>query len=454
MSGKTPGPKPLRIVKLVAENFKRLVAVEITPDGNIVEIAGPNEAGKSSIMDVISTALGGEAEVPAMPIRKGESEAVLKVDLGEITVTKTFKLRKDGKTFITTLRVENSDGFKASSPQTVIDGLRGKYTFDPFEFDRLKMRDKFEALKALVPGVDFDAIAKADDADRKERTDINRDVKALASQLEAIVIPVDAPTEKVDESALVDEIASVGAFNAEIERRAERREATDLQARQWRTAAQSRRDEAADWRAKADKLDREAEATDAKAAELEEKLKAADPLPEPKDAAEVKARLDAAKAANALVDRRSQRGGLQERHAMLMAKSNELTAAITKRQTDKLAAIAAAKLPVDGLGFGQDSKGDDIVTLNEIPLDQCSAAQRLRTSIAIAMAANPRLRVLRINEGSLLDKKGMQILAEMCEGRGYQAWVEVVSDEPKAGFFVEEGRIRGAAPVRKQAEAA
>lgn len=445
---KSAEASPLRIVKLTAENFKRLVAVEITPDGDIVEICGPNEAGKSSIMDVISTALGGEDQVPEMPIRKGETEAFLKVDLGEIAVIKTFKMREDGKTFITKLRVENADGFKASSPQTVINGLLGRYAFDPCEFDRLKMKDKFEAMKAFVPAVDFDKVAKEDDADRAERTVVNREVKSLEAQVAAITIPEDAPTEKLDEDALVNELAAVGEHNGNIEVRKERRAAVAKEAEGLRANAAEARSRAESLRQQADTLDAEANTIDADAQALDQRLATAEALPEPKDADEVRGRLDAAKANNALVDLRTRRAELEKKHTEAVAKSDAFTAAIAKRQADKVAAIAAAKLPVEGLEFG-----DGVILLNGIPLDQCSAAQRLRTSVAIAMAANPRLRVLRISEGSLLDKNGMKILAEMCEGRGYQAWVEVVSDEPKAGFFIEAGRVREPADVA-QAEAA
>ena len=447
---KSAEASPLRIVKLTAENFKRLVAVEITPDGNVVEICGPNEAGKSSIMDVISAALGGEDQVPEMPIRRGETEAFLKVDLGEIAVIKTFKMREDGKTFITKLRVENADGFKASSPQTVINGLLGKYAFDPCEFDRLKMKDKFEAMKAFVPAVDFDKIAKEDDADRAERTVINREVKSLEAQVAAIVIPEGAPTEKVDEDALVNELTAVGEHNGNIEVRKERRAAVAKEAEVLRASAMDSRNRAEALRKQADELDAAATIAEADAVTLDEKLAAAGPLPEPKGAEEIRARLDAAKASNALVDLRTRRDEMEKRLAEAAAKSDALTAAIAKRQADKVTSIAEAKLPVEGLEFG-----DGVILLNGIPLDQCSAAQRLRTSVAIAMAANPRLRVLRISEGSLLDRNGMKILAEMCEGRGYQAWVEVVSDEPKAGFFIEAGRVRASTPANTDtAEAA
>lgn len=443
---KTKSEAPLRIVGLVAENFKRLVAIEIKPTGDVVEIVGPNEAGKSSVLDVIAATLGGEDCVPEMPIRKGETEGFCQIDLGEMVVTRTFKMREDGKTFTNRLRVENADGFKASSPQTMLDGLLGRFSFDPLEFDRLKMKDKFETMKGFVPGVDFDAAAKADEEERKQRTDINRDSKALSAQIDAIVLPENIPTEKVDESALVDEIATVGEFNAEIELKKARRDSAARDVVALRGRAADALDDAAALRKTAVDLEAAAAKHEADAVALEKRLAEAAALPEPKDAVEVRARLAGAQAANALVDRRARRDALKKQMEDLVEKSRGLSEAMAKREAAKRAAIAAAKLPVDGLEFG-----DNVITLNGIPLDQCSAAQRIRTSVAIAMAVNPRLKVLRINEGSLLDRKGMQIIAEMCEGRGYQAWVERVSDDAKTGFIIEEGRLKGAPVADKQA---
>lgn len=64
-----------KIVRLTAENVKRLVAVEIrpNPDGNLVIVGGRNAAGKSSVLDAIMFALAGKKALPAKPIREGKS---------------------------------------------------------------------------------------------------------------------------------------------------------------------------------------------------------------------------------------------------------------------------------------------------------------------------------------------------------------------------------------------
>lgn len=64
----------MRIITLKAENVKRLKAVEIQPDGDVVVIAGRNAQGKSSVLDAIWLALAGAAgaKETTRPIRDAE----------------------------------------------------------------------------------------------------------------------------------------------------------------------------------------------------------------------------------------------------------------------------------------------------------------------------------------------------------------------------------------------
>ena len=57
------------------------------------------------------------------------------------------------------------------------------------------------------------------------------------------------------------------------------------------------------------------------------------------------------------------------------------------------------------------------------------------------MAANPTLRVLRIQDGSILDSKSMAILEELCKAHGFQAWVEEVREDGKIGIVMEDGEV-------------
>ncbi len=90
----------MRILELRAENFARLRAIEIRPDGHLVQITGANDEGKSSTLNAIWACLKGRSAAPPVPIRKGCEQATLRVSLGrdsvEMTVTRTFRHDKHG----------------------------------------------------------------------------------------------------------------------------------------------------------------------------------------------------------------------------------------------------------------------------------------------------------------------------------------------------------------------
>jgi hypothetical protein len=104
-------------------------------------------------------------------------------------------------------------------------------------------------------------------------------------------------------------------------------------------------------------------------------------------------------------------------------------------------------MPVEGLSFG-----DGEVLFDGIPLDQASQAEKIRVSVAIAMAANPKLRVLCVRDGSLLDRESWRLLAELVESNDYQCWVEVTDDEGKTGIVIEDGTVVHPDPEKKRAK--
>ena len=108
----------MQIIGLVAENYKRLRVVEITPKGRVIQITGKNGQGKTSVLDAIWAALVGAKAMPDKPVRKGADRARIKLDLGELVVTRTIA---PGGTH--TLTVENAKGTKIASPQGMLDAV-------------------------------------------------------------------------------------------------------------------------------------------------------------------------------------------------------------------------------------------------------------------------------------------------------------------------------------------
>jgi hypothetical protein len=154
------------------------------------------------------------------------------------------------------------------------------------------------------------------------------------------------------------------------------------------------------------------------------------------DTAALQVELKQAQTTNEAIRRRTERDALS---GQMQAKEKDaiaLTARMVGRDQQKLDAITRAQMPVPGLGFGQQA-----VTYNGLPLDQASDAEQLRVSCAIAMAANPKLRVLRVRDGSLLDDKSLAILAEMAESADFQCWIELIKGGP-AAIVLEDGHVK------------
>lgn len=418
----------MKIVTLLAENIKRLVAVEITPDGNVVQITGRNGAGKTSVLDSIWWALAGASHIQAAPIRNGANTARIRLDLGEIVVTRTFSRGKGEEKVTTSLIVENADGARFPSPQRMLDELLGELSFDPLAFARAAPKTQLDMLKRLVPGVDFEAIEEANRADYEKRRDINRRVKDLRAQAAGMQASEDPP-EPIDETALVDALEKAHEHNNDIERRRENR-------RRYEQEAEHKRAEAAQCREEAERLIERAKLLEKSADSLEKKLADAGELPEPIDTAEIRAEIQAAREHNALVERSLAMLRLVNEADVLEQQSEELTRAMEERNHEKAKAIAAAKIPVPGLAFG-----DGVVTLNGVPFDQASDAEQLRASVAIAAALNPKLRVIRIRDGSLLDDDGMRMLAAFADEHDMQVWIERVDSTGKVGFVIEDGTL-------------
>lgn len=442
--------QPLKIVSLVAENFKRLKAVRIDPRGNMVRITGKNSQGKSSILDAILVAVDGAGALQRAPIRNGQQTATIKLDLGELKVTRTIDRTESGD-FTTSIRVENGEGMRAPSPQKTLDALLDSLALDPLEFSRMKAADQFDMLKRFVEGIDFAAIDKANAEDFARRTELNRKAKDAATRAAAIVIPAEVPAERPDIEALETELAEVGVHNGQIEARTARREQAVVDIETKRNDANALRARAEKLRKDAESLDGEATVAEAAANTLENTLKAAPPLPERKDAGEVRNRLDAAKRAISVLESVERRAELTKESEDHVKAAEALTAKIEERNEGKRKAIAEAKLPVECIGFG-----DKFITLNGVPFEQASSAEQLRASMQIAMANKPRLRVIRVREGSLLDDDGLRIVAEMAAEHDFQCWIESVDSSGKVGFVIEDGQVRhapeGDAPAAQAAE--
>lgn len=429
----------MKIVRLSAEGYKRLSAVEISPEGNVITIGGKNGAGKSSVLDAIWAALKGRAVNPPKPVRAGMEKAIIHLDLGDLAITRTFTDKGDGKPYTDTVKVENAEGLRYGQPQQVLDALLGEIGFDPFEFMLLKPDRQAEKLLELVPlSIDLDEHAQLDASDFEKRREVNREVERLEGRLSGY--PAEQLPEVVpDREELVAKLGNASGHNLEIERELIRRQTLASSIELGRGQIES-------IDARIQQLQTERREIAERTGGFIDEQAALPELAKPIDVAELQEQIRQAEATAAIAGRQESRKAILAELETARAESEAFTKAMADREKEREAALAKAKMPVPGLGFMIDAKGKPVVTYEGLPFDrtQMSTAAALRVSTAIAMAANPGLRVLQIRDGSLLDDDAMKALADMAEAEDFQLWVERVGTEG-VGIVIEDGHVRGVA---------
>lgn len=394
----------MKIIQLTASNVKRLKAVDITPDGTLQVVGGRNAQGKSSVLDSIWLALGGgkAGKETSRPIRDGEEKASVTLDLGELVVTRTWTATG------TKLQVQNADGANYKSPQGMLDALVGQLSFDPLAFTRLSARDQRDALLALVDlDVDLDALA----ADRQHMYDRRAELGRQGKQIGEVSVDSSLPVEETSFRELATELQRAQAHNRDIE------VAQDSRTRLTDRIAQLESDLAS---AKSDLANVEKDAAQ-----------------EPIDTAEINARLESIEDTNAKIRTNNQAKERAAEKDRLRSDYTSLTQQIEALDKQKADALSAAKFPVDGLAF--DEQG---VTYQGVPFSQASSAEQIKVSLGMGMALNPKLRVLVIKDGSLLDDDAMTAIREVVQEQDFQLWIERVGDADQGAVVLEDGEVR------------
>lgn len=397
----------MHITKLVAENFKRLRAVAVQVSGNVVKVTGANAQGKSSVLDAIWFALQnpGTAVIPK-PIRSGAAKAVVKIDVGDLTVKRTQTASG------TTLEITASgSAAPLKSPQAVLDRLLGM-NLDPMEFMTLKEKEQVDV---LLDAAGLRAELNRIDTERKtaydERTYRNRQLKTVTAQLPEIP-PQKA--EAVEATALLAKLRAAEADNR-------KRDDAELAV----VAAQAEADELYEAYNKA--LE--------KHARMQEKLDGMAPVT---DTSALEAKVNNASAINASASAWTNYVANKKQAEELQASVDAMTAAIEALDAAKRQAITDMEVAVDGLDLD-----DNGLTLNGIPLKQASDSEQIRTCVAIAAATIPAdgIRVLRIKGGSLLDTNSMAVLEKALSDMDVQAWIECVDETGQVGIVIEDGEV-------------
>ncbi len=402
----------MKIRTLQIENFLGVKVFDESPEGDVVVVSGKNGAGKTSVLDSIFVALTGRN--PKKPIKDGEDKATIKIGLGEYTVTKTFTKTEDG--FNHRLVVESADGATFKSPQKMLDALIGNIAIDPLAFADMRDKEQRDTLLELL-GIDLTGLEAEEKTAREERALIGREVKKLEGYLAGMPFDENAPTKEVDVMALVEEKeALMGRIH----------NARDARYKLEKARMQIVEIEAAHRKAEEELTEAIGETTDPAAFEgwMERET-------------EITTEIGKSAELNLRIQANAARESTKEALSAGKKKYDAFTTEIEEFAQIKTDMFADADLPVPGMSVTEDG-----VTVDKTPFKQLSAAEQLRASLAMGMAGNPEIKVLRATNGSLVDSDSMKIIEDAVVKNGFQLWLERVDESGKVGIYMEAGEVK------------
>lgn len=402
----------MKILNLAIENTKRVKAVALEPAENgLTVIGGRNGQGKTSVLDAISWALGGEKFRPTNAKR---DDSVIPPYI-KVTLDNGLVVERKGKN--SALTVTDPSGRKAG--QRLLDELVSELALDLPKFMRATDREKAATLLEIIGvGDQLTALEQEETRAYNERLALGR----IADQKEAFVKSMpyhtDAPKELVSAAELLRRHNAILARNAENQRKREIRD--ELYAARNRIAEEMRR-----ITEQYDAVCRECDIAEKNAQDLEDE-----------STEEIQRDLDRIDEINRKVRANLDHDKAEEDAREATHAYNALTAKIDELRRKKRDLLNGAKLPLPGL-----SVENGCLIYNGKAWDCMSSSEQLRVSTAIVRALNPNCGFVLMDQLEKMDMETMREFGAWLESEGLQVIATRVSTGDECQIIIEDGMV-------------
>ena len=400
----------VKINSLSIENTKRVKAVALSPAANgLTIIGGNNNQGKTSVLDAIAWALGGEKYRPSNPAREG---SVVPPRL-HLELSNGLLVERSGKN--STLKVTDPGGRR--SGQTLLDEFVSSFALDLPRFMDATEREKADILLHII-GVG-DELARLERAEREaynERLALGRIAEQKTKYARELPGYPDCPAEPVSAMELIRRQQAILAQNGENQRKRER--------------VQQLNDEA-------DRLDREVKTLSRRLtkvlADLQDARKDAATLRD-ESTAQLENELEQVEIINAKVRANLEKERAEDEARQYAAQHDGMTAKINDIRRDKAKLLDSAPLPLPGL-----SVENSVLLYNGQPWDNMSGSDQLRVATAIVRCLNPACGFVLLDKLEQMDTGTLAEFAAWLEQEGLQAIATRVSTGDECTILIEDG---------------
>lgn len=400
----------MKINRLEIENVKRIKAVKLEPAENgLTIIGGNNNQGKTSVLDSIAWALGGDRYRPSQATREG---SVIPPYL-HIVMNNGLVVERKGKN--SDLKVTDPSGKKAG--QQLLNEFVNQLALDLPRFMNANGKEKAQILLQII-GVG-DRLTQLEQEEKQlynERLAIGRIADQKKKYANEQTYYPDAPKEIVSAADLIRKQQEILARNGENQRKRENlhrleqeyQQVTEEMARLLKRQTALEEDLLTARKSAQDLMDESTE-------ELERSITQIDEINR-----RVRANLDKAKAEEDARDYAEQ--------------YDRLTGEINRVREAQTELLNQAELPLPGL-----SVQDGELVYQGQKWDNMSGSDRLKVATAVVRRLNPQCGFVLLDKLEQMDVKTLKEFGAWLEKEGLQAIATRVSTGGECSIIIEDG---------------
>ena len=408
----------MKINKLEIENVKRVKAVKIEPTANgLTIVGGRNNQGKTSVLDSIAWALGGDRYRPSEPGRKG---SVIPPTL-KVVMSNGLIVERKGKN--SDLKVIDPEGRKGG--QQLLNEFVEQLALDLPRFMNANNKEKAETLLQIIGvGEQLHALELKEHETYNQRHAIGQ----IADQKKKFAAEMnyypDAPKELISASELIQQQQAILAQNGENQRKRNSFAALESQAETIQN-----------------QLNELVKKQTAILTDLETARKSAADLHD-ESTTELELNIANVEKINVMVRSNLDKEKAEEDAQNYSNQYNELTADLVSCRKEKLDLLNSANLPLPGLSVMEGE-----LTYNGFKWDTMSGSDQLKVAVAIIRRINPKCQFVLLDKLEQMDLETLKEFGEWLENEGLQAIATRVSVGDECSIIIEDGYIAGAALI-------
>lgn len=412
------------ITALEAENVKRIKAVALTPaPTGLTLVGGNNNQGKTSVLDALAWALGGDRFHPNAAQRDG---AVAPAHL-KVTLSNGVIVERKGKN--STLTVTDPTGRR--SGQQLLNAFIEPLALDLPRFMEASDKEKADILLRII-GIGTELHVR--DLEIKSLYDKRTFTGQLAQQkkhfAEELIYYPEAPEEPVSASDLIHQQQEILARNGENQRKRNQLvQLTDLLERQKKVVADL------EFQLSTEKQRLTTMQADVKIAQT-----SAENLQD-ESTAELEASIRSIEETNQKVRANLEKARAEDEAAQYASDYDKLTEAITQKRADRMALLNGADLPLPEL-----SVEDGALTYKGKHWRDMSGSDQLRVAAAIVRRLNPDCGFVLLDKLEQMDMTTLTEFGRWLEAEHLQAIATRVSTGSECQIIIEDGMVKDAEP--------